>query len=509
MPWIHGPELLFSGFMGSTPAGTYWGPNDFKLQSEYLGLPVAALAILGAFGPRRRTAAWLLVIAALFLLVALGSGTPFYHLWWAVVPYVSKTRAPESALYLVAFVTSVLAAFGAERLERGEGKGWVVVGLMTGCGCALLALVGAFGAIATSYAHAHQEELGVELVRAAAAAQPGIVSGALTRGVALAAVAGVALLFQRRWLTGPAFAVALVLLVGADLWHAGRGYWQWSRPESGQLAADDLIQRVAPGPRPLRVCDYLESYPSDALMAHDIAEMGGYHGNELQAYDDLWGADSEQADLRRLQRVWTLLAVRYVISPAPDTVRIPGFHEVLGPVRTGMGRQVFLYEADSVVPYARVVPAAVRVDPAQIVPTLLDPRTDYDRVVLFTPDQPVAPAPLAYPEIPRRSASRATVTRWAPGRMSIRLDPAPTDPSYLLVSENWYPDWHARVDGDSATVLRGDQALITVPVGAGARRVELVFDSADYRTGRRYTLGCLIVLACLGAAPRVLRRRRA
>jgi len=512
LPWIHVPEFLLSGFAGSTPAGTYWGPNDFKLQSEYLGLPVVALAILGVAGAglRRRLVIWLLAIGALFLLVALGSGTPFYRLWWVVVPYVSGTRAPAIALYVVAFVTSVLAAFGVERLERGEGKGWAMAAMLTGGLCALLALIGAFGGIAVSYAQAHQEELGAELVRAAAAAQPAILSGAFASGVALLVAAGVALLFLRGRLPAPLFAVALVLLVGADLWRAGRSYWRWSRPESGQMAADDLIRRLRVAPLPYRVCDCLGSYPSDALMAHGIPEMGGYHGNELQAYDDLLGTQSEQHeqhDLRRASRLWTLLAVRYVISPSPDTARIPGFHEVLGPVRTGMGREVFLYEADSITPYARVVPSAVKADPTQIVPTLLNPRTDYDQVVMFTPEQPVAPAPLAFPELPGRSASRATVTQWAPGRMSIKLDPAPAEPSYLLVSENWYGDWRARVDGDSAAVLRGDQSLITVPVGAGARRVELVFESQDYRTGKRLTLGSLIVLAGLGVLPRLLRRR--
>ena len=92
--------------------------------------------------------------------------------------------------------------------------------------------------------------------------------------------------------------------------------------------------------------------------------------------------------------------------------------------------------------------------------------------------------------------------------MSIRLSPAPTSPSYLLVSENWYKDWRATVDGDTAAVLRGDQSLITVPVGTGARTVELAFEPQDYRTGKRVTLGSLIVLVGMGAAPRALRRWR-
>jgi uncharacterized membrane protein YfhO len=90
--------------------------------------------------------------------------------------------------------------------------------------------------------------------------------------------------------------------------------------------------------------------------------------------------------------------------------------------------------------------------------------------------------------------------------MGIRMTPAPTSASYLLVSENWYKDWRATVDGEAAPVLRGDQTLITVPIGAGARVVELVFEPRDYRTGKRVTLVSLILLLGMGLVPLALRR---
>ena len=130
----------------------------------------------------------------------------------------------------------------------------------------------------------------------------------------------------------------------------------------------------------------------------------------------------------------------------------------------------------------------------QIIPTLLDPRIDYDRVVLFDQQQPVAPPPLA--AMPAPSPARATVTHWEPGRMTVTLEPAPRAPSYVLIAENWYLDWHATVDGRPAQVLRGDQTFITVPVPAGAQRVDLVFDSARYRAGKWISL--LALVAVLG-----------
>jgi len=64
------------------------------------------------------------------------------------------------------------------------------------------------------------------------------------------------------------------------------------------------------------------------------------------------------------------------------------------------------------------------------------------------------------------------------------------------------------VDDAPAPVYRGDQALITVPVPAGARRVELRFAAADYRTGRTSTLISLLALTLGLVTPPLARRRR-
>src|SRR5207247_4331894 len=119
IPWNHVPEFFLKGFVGARD--TYWGSNPLKLHSEYLGLPIIALAALGAAAqPQRRLILWLGGIGLLLLLICLGSGTPFFQLWWSVMPLVKKTRAPGMAFFVVAFVCAVFAGPGAERLELKE-----------------------------------------------------------------------------------------------------------------------------------------------------------------------------------------------------------------------------------------------------------------------------------------------------------------------------------------------------------------------------------------------------
>src|SRR5213078_3671882 len=134
----------------------------------------------------------------------------------------------------------------------------------------------------------------------------------------------------------------------------------------------------------------------------------------------------------RFVQLWGLLSVRYVIAPsgARNADSIPGYKRILDSVPTSAGVRANLFERIDPAPYARVVPGAFKAtDSAVVVPTLVDPRIDYSRVVLFTPDQPVAPAPIR--EMPPPSPSRAAVTAWEPGRMTTALDPAPPQPSYV------------------------------------------------------------------------------
>ena len=56
----------------------------------------------------------------LFLLVALGGHTPFYTLWYEVMPMMKKVRAPGMAFFLVALAVAVWAGFGVDRVLRRE-----------------------------------------------------------------------------------------------------------------------------------------------------------------------------------------------------------------------------------------------------------------------------------------------------------------------------------------------------------------------------------------------------
>jgi hypothetical protein len=506
VPWAHVPSFFLRDFVGARES--YWGPNPLKLHSEYLGLPVIALAVLGAGAvARRRLVLWLGGIGLLFLLISMGAATPFYRVWWTVMPLVSKTRAPGMAFFVPAFVTACFAGIGVERLERREGARHLIPWFVAAGLAIVLAVTGVLGNVAVNLAGGGDALRRADVARADAGA---IMVGALTSGLALLLLAGIAFRQQRLPRAGAPLLVLLLLVLSGDLWLAARPFWSYGRPpQQTTFRTDGVIDRLRETPLPYRVLD-LGVYPGNGvtLMAFDVPQLLGTPFNEIRYFDQLWGRDDGFSNVLRYPWMWDLYAVRYAIVPSEERRldSIPGFRRLLADVPTPEGVKANLLERTEPAPWARVVPAAIKVDTSQMIPTLVNPRMDYGRLVLLTPDVRLSPSPVT--SMPEPSRSRATVATWSPGRMSITLDPAPDSTSYLVVAENWYPDWHATVDGAPVQVVRGDWALITVPIPAGARRVELWFQSPGYAAGRAISIASVGVTLALLLLPALLRRRQ-
>lgn len=515
--WSHVPELFFSGFTGTSQAGTYWAANPLKLHSEYLGLSVIALAALGVGArDRRRLVLWLAVVGVLFLLVALGAGTPFYRLWWDVMPFMKKVRAPGMALYVVALVVAVYAALGAERLARGEGRQYALVWLIAGAVVALLAVTGVIGSFAAGVASTIGAPGGGNAVQIADRAAPAIRNGAVLSGLALLAVGGIAMLWLRGKVPGAAMALLLPLVVGADLWSNARHFWVYSEA-SDLYAPDSVTQYLQSQPQPYRVLD-LGVYQGGGfnqnaiLMDHSIPQLLGHHGNELHRFDELMGGKNVWRNLMS-PAIWDLYAIEDVLVPAGAPVgQLPWFGEqydsVMAGVPTTLGVSADVYRRHEPASYARLVPGAIKAPDDQGIPIIANNASgfDPDRVVLLAPDAPVEPARLS--ALPAALDVSARFESWEPGRMRVRLEPAAPTDAYLVLAENWYPEWEATVDGAPGTVLRGNVSMLTVPVSAGTREVEVVYRSAAYTRGKWLTFASLLLVLAGFVTPAILRRRK-
>lgn len=515
IPWAHVPELFLSRFAGYSADGTYWGPNGIKLHSEYLGLAAVGLAALGAVSrERRRIVLWLGGIALLFLLVALGGSTPFYRLWYAVMPFMKQVRAPGMALYVGCLVVAVFAAFGVERLERRDAKGWPTWWMAVGVVIAFLGLVGVVGAVADSMAHGLEMSSGRPVAEAARAAQDSIRLGAVSAGVALAATGAVAWAWVGGKLKPAAAGLLLLATVSGDLFLNARPFWRYTQDYDRLHEPDAVTERVLEAGLPLRVLDDLPPqtgvppvYDGAALMSLGIPQLLGHHGVEIHRFNELLGGQFSWSNALN-PAMLDLYGVEFVVLPSgiAGEAPIPGFARVLAEQSTAAGTAADLFQRVERAPYARLVPAAVTVDDGPAAEALARGQVALERLLLLPPD--AAPQAAPVDTLPPPTGVDVAFAHWEPGAMRMQLTPAAPRDAYVLVSENWYPDWTAAVDGVEAPVVRGNVSLIAIPVPAGAREVELRFVSDDYRRGKLLTWIGVVLTAVGLVLPPGLRRRR-
>jgi hypothetical protein len=513
IPWAHVPELVIPRFTGESFNGTYWGPNGLKLHSEYLGLLVVALACVGAAGAVRRPAIlsaakdlqrpdrrnmilWLGAIGLLFLLIAMGSATPFFRLWWEVVPFSKSMRAPGMALFIVVFVTSVLAGFGVDRITSRESKRFAGVAVGVGIAVAVIGVAGGFGAIAESLGRAVELSGLPQRGGMAIAAGRTLQWSALFAGLLLAAAGVLAALASRGRIHMRQLSLALVALVGLDLWLNDRVFWVYSDVRNELFGGDAIKARLNSLPKPLRVWDVTGPgidavYPGAALMADDIAQLYGHHGNEPHTFDVLNERLGSSLTFRRAgdPQLLDLFAVNYLILPAtaaPDS--LPGFRRRLHDVGSSSGVQASRFEREQPIGYARFIPAAaVPASPQQTFATVVDPQFQINRVVLVDSAPGLTPGTIPNP-LPPAADIPVAFADWRPGEMRMQLGKPPVAPGYLLVSENWDSEWRATVDGRDAPVLRGDGTFFTVTLAAGARVIAQRYKGRAYARGRGVSL---------------------
>lgn len=97
----------------TTPYTGKWGE---RVVSDYLGIPVLLMALIGFFSTRRRYRWFLLVMVVSGVLLGLGRYTPIYRIAYSVLPGFDGFRSPGTFMFLTTFGIIGLATIGFDNL---------------------------------------------------------------------------------------------------------------------------------------------------------------------------------------------------------------------------------------------------------------------------------------------------------------------------------------------------------------------------------------------------------
>jgi hypothetical protein len=459
------------------------------LVSLYLGLPVVALAGLGALSGWSRRPGLLAVGMGLFVLAALGRHTPFMvHL--VDLPVLGLFRYPAKYLIPASFICALLAGFGLqhqlERRDAGRAFGGRRAGALVTVALVAFAVVAAAVAL---WIDADPQRLAPILDPAAEPLEVQSVPSKLWVAVLLA-VAVVLLLSRSRRRGRPWTGLALAALSIVDLALAGR--------KVNTLAPRELLTHRPPvlgalDPSLSAPRLFVMSYPLNGLAAQltrgplgwrpewrralgNIERLvppigarfglsgsfdGEFTGMATPARSLMTAAAGRSARTPALLRLLHLGGVDYVVAlHDPD---LPGLVEVAR-LDSVYSEPIRLLRVVETLPRCYVVGRARAVPGIAAIRDLLDPAFEpFSEVVLDESPGRVAEA--------GPGGGTARITARAPDRIDLEVEC--DGPGYLVVTEAHDPGWRAVVDDQPAQVSVANLLFRCVRVPAGRHRVRM------------------------------------
>ncbi|MEK9500172.1 hypothetical protein [Gaopeijia maritima] len=512
---------------GSWTDGTYWGRNAFKLNSEYIGLALLLLAIVGFFGGRRRgVRIFMAAMGGVALLYTLQTWTPVWGLFYALVPGLKLFRAPSMVIFLSGFAVATLAAFGvdralswtvARRSDEGKNAGKVLVGAAVLLGLGMLAAQG--GVLFDLWTAVFYGDMPPGKLQALQAATPFIARGFLLATLVALAVGGILHAGAKGWLQPSGVIGLLAVLVVFDGGRVSDRFLSTTDFDAFAVRGpveDFLLERQS-ADEPFRVLDLggAQALGGDVRMGvWGLHLAGGHHPNDLRRYRELTGmvGGGTPDNLFAYPNVSKVLNVRFAVWFAArfgpmEGQGLTGLAEAEAVTGTRMqdGQPYEVVYELPTLDRARLVAAAEIVDDDASVQRVIDPTFDPSTTAVLAPSDESAAVvaglgggiPTGEVEWLEQGTDRS--------RLRVTSDRA----ALLVVSENWYPTWHATVDGSDAPVLRAYHTLQAVPVPAGEHEVVLeVRTDGPVKTGLLLSGVCWLLLAGLAGAGRMGAGRR-
>ncbi|MCC6189308.1 MAG: YfhO family protein [Anaerolineales bacterium] len=145
----------------------------------------------------------------------------------------------------------------------------------------------------------------------------------------------------------------------------------------------------------------------------------------------------------------------------------------LGPYRLVHSGDVKIYELQTLLPRAFVVPSAEVVSDPEALARLADPGFDPAGQVLL------AEPPATDSAMPATGGGAPAIVAYTAERVEVRA----AGPGYLVLTDAHYPGWTASVDGEPAPILRADVMFRAVALPPGEHRVIFRFQPRSVSIG--------------------------
>ena len=495
----------------------YWGRNPGKYNSEYFGVIVTLLAIAAAFqfrrDPRVAFMSLLFAVAAAF---TLGQHTPVHWLAFHLLPGGKVLRTVGMAAFLFAFPACVLAGFGLQRFLSADPANaallrkrlLIIGGTLTATAALITMAPHAVLEIWVSLVYPDITQAKRQIMQASV---PQLVGGGLIATFLCTAATATLWAAMRGKVSAAIACCALIALTLFDAWRIDKLFLVYEDPARypdkrlenratvSYLGSSGELFRVFPIPS-------FQLLRSPGYHLDGVDVVTGFNNYTIRRYDRLLrefdsvlyylsarhaeGKEVPYSDAQLLQSVQPLLNLlnaRYLVTPKQLVLDVPEFPEVFA------RENLRLYENPQSLPWVYLASSyLVEPDEEKVIATLREGRVNPQ-------DTPVLESAPALP-LPRSALSagdRVVTETNDPKTGLIRMSVWCEQPRLLVVSENYYPNWRAYIDGVETPIQRANYIWKAVAVPAGEHAVELRYHSRPVAYSRAVTLLSMAAIAVL------------
>jgi hypothetical protein len=481
MPALGWANFLAPLFQTSRWQGMALQHGQYWTSSYYAGIGVVFLAVV-ALWRRRVWRVWLIGgFVAASLVLALGDNALVYLWLRRLFPFLGLFRFPIKFVIVTSALLPLLAAFALSQYENwpdGAARGWRPE---MWCGGGIVVLDGAV----LWFARAHPAEEG---------SWPATLGNALSRLGFLAVVVWTVYFFatrpaQRRWSVWLLAAVCWLDLITAMPWQnptlnpsvyqPGLGRMNDKLNPEPNLAESRLMlssfsahQMYYHPPPDLKTSYLLDraAFLGDCNLLDDLPKVDGFFSLYLRETDKiLWLLDGHSgAELARLE---DFLCVSQTIAP--------------GKVFDWMPRTTFL-------PMVTAGQEPVFAGNQTAFEAIGQTNVDFREVVYLPPE--------AKAQVTARRQTAARIVGKQIGASKATIQVETPGPAMVFISQAYYHNWLARVDGKPVPLWRANYAFQAVEVPAGRHEVTLVYRDKMFWIGT--LLAALAGIVCIDLALR-------
>jgi hypothetical protein len=315
----------------------------------------------------------------------------------------------------------------------------------------------------------------------------------------------------RRKLKVWVFAVAAIAIALIDQLPLTLKYLPSAPSPAVYYAEDDIVRFLKKDRTVFRVLPFQSQPPLNTrflyhlqdsyLLYHDIQSAGGYVTSPIQRYQEFIGAGTSvmfnPTNLFLYPKFVDMLNLKYIIAPnlpedlsqydAQSRVMIQNIKNYLAGYRhVFQGYQFTVYQNDSVLPRAYIVPGYRVVDESRSISVLQSEAFAHRATVTLekTPDMPV--------QVYSDTMVEVQIGEYTANKIVCHTEC--TFPGVLVLADNWHPDWRVFVDGHARELYRANHCFRAVYVDAGSHEVVFKYISPLFNTGSIITL-CAVLLA--------------